>query len=103
MVNKAQAYTVTRLATGTDETGLTAVEAAQFMLRYDGHVVELRPEPDGGYFVWRSLLGGGGNLPMVRMLLYSAADDEATAWEEIAHRVLHGAFALGFEVLKDDQ
>lgn len=68
--------------------GLSADEAAREVLTHDGHNYEIRPDPDGGFWLWHSQRGGGGNVPMVRTLIYSAADNAVAAQDEIFAEVI---------------
>ena len=68
--------------------GLSADEAAVQVLTYDGHNYEIRPDADGGFWLWHTQRGGGGNVPMVRTLIYSAAETEDEAQDEIFAEVL---------------
>jgi len=71
--------------------GLSAEDAADAILLYDGRDYALRREYRGGWrlYVTRfSRNAGGGSGGMVDTTIYSAATTEAEAWRDIAQQVL---------------
>ena len=81
-------YTVISGSGVVKAEGLSANDAAREILTHDGHNYEIRPDADGGFWLWHTQRGGGGNVPMVRTLIYSAADTEDEAQDQIFAEVV---------------
>lgn len=71
-------------------SGLSARDAAELMItRDDGYGFEFRPEADGvGWRLWVTLVGGGGNHPMVSSRHFSLTMDRDAAEAEICAEII---------------
>lgn len=85
-------------------SGLSALAAAQTVLGYDGHSYEIRQEPDGGYTLWHSARGGGGNLPLTHTRIWSTSQSRELAEADIYRKVCeHAEWFNGLSVVTDEQ
>lgn len=99
-----QLYTVVNENSGyVIASGLTAIEAMQKILINDLHDYEIRPAADGqGFELWTTVMGGGGNHPLTKSVIYSIADDVATATQEIAEKVIAACWRGKPEAFTDE-
>jgi hypothetical protein len=88
-------YTVRAQDGSVLRSGLTAVEAAQEILGYDGRVYDLRRDRFGWQLYIsrfsRCSYGGHGGLVEAysgNNLIYSLASSEDEAWEDVANQVI---------------
>jgi len=81
------------------DENLTAAEAAHTILIDDGQDYEIRPDKDGGFWLWyRQQVA---NKPWTRTLIYSAENDAEKAESDIFEQVVSangpGPYAMGMD------
>lgn len=99
-------YTVLNAHGEVQERNCDVAEAAELVLRYDGHEFEILPEEDGGgYALWTSLTSrnSGHYKGLRKSRIFSLKDNATEAGEDIYRQVIVNAdWWSGCCVMTDD-
>ena len=84
-------YTVLDRHGEVQERGLTAAQAAELILSYDGHQHEVRRSDDGKWLeLWVSPFSRNSTLggrPLVKSVIFGSTEDEI--WQSVVHHAEH--------------
>ncbi len=104
--NRSTLYTILNSSGDVEERNCTVAQAAQVVMAYDGHEFEIRAAADGkGFELFTSQFSRnstGDGRPLVKSVIFSLADDRASAEAEIYKQViLHADWWKGCDVQSD--